>query len=121
MRTMVAVLICAGLIHMALTVPVVTAETVDTRPDTWTATDGLGRTVPGYEQVGPPRPGKAVGIFYFLWLGQHRTAGPYDVTRILATQPDAMGRAERGRAVRNGDVAISGNRGESCDPRGRVR
>jgi len=92
MRTVVAVLICAGLIRMALTVPVVAAETVDTCPDTWTATDGLGRTVPGHEQVGPPRPGKAVGIFYFLWLGQHRTAGPYDITRILATQPDAMRR-----------------------------
>lgn len=43
---------------------------VDTFADTWTATDGLGRTVPGHEQVGPPRDGKFVGMFYFLWLGR---------------------------------------------------
>jgi hypothetical protein len=63
---------------------------IDTFPDTWTATDGLGRTLPGHQQVGPPRPDKYVGIFYFLWLGQHGTDGPYDITKILATQPQAM-------------------------------
>lgn len=67
---------------------------VDTFADTWTATDGLGRTVPGHEQVGPPRDGKFVGMFYFLWLGQHGTGGPYDITRILSLHPDAMSRAD---------------------------
>lgn len=62
----------------------------DTQPDTWVATDGLGRTVPGHEQVGPPRPGKFVGAFYFLWMGQHGTGGPYDITKILAAHPGAM-------------------------------
>lgn len=30
-----------------------------------------------------------VGIFYFLWLGEHGKSGPYDVTKILAADPDA--------------------------------
>lgn len=62
----------------------------DRYPDTWVATDHLGRKVSTHEDVGGPRDGKFVGIFYFLWLGQHRSAGPYDVTRILAKHPDAM-------------------------------
>lgn len=63
---------------------------IDTFADTWVATDNLGRAVPTYEQAGPPRPGKYVGVFYFLWLGQHGTDGPYDITRILAANPGAM-------------------------------
>jgi len=58
--------------------------------DTWVATDALGRKLSTHEQVGPPRAGKFVGIFYFLWMGQHGTDGPYDVTKILAEHPDAM-------------------------------
>lgn len=34
-------------------------------PDTWGAVDGLGRVLPDYRQVGPPKPDKTVGIFYF--------------------------------------------------------
>lgn len=64
--------------------------TWDCYPDTWVATDGLGRTVPTHEVVGPPRSGKTVGVFYFLWLGEHGKGGPYDVSRILAANPDAM-------------------------------
>lgn len=62
----------------------------DTCPDTWAATDALGRTIATAEQVGPPRTGKFVGIFYFLWHGQHGTGGPYDITKILARDPHAM-------------------------------
>jgi hypothetical protein len=54
----------------------------------WAATDGLGRNVPGYEECGRPREGKFVGIFYFLWLGQHDSQGPYNITEILK-QPEA--------------------------------
>jgi len=63
---------------------------VDTFADTWAATDALGRTLPDAEEAGPPREGKSVGIFYFLWLGQHGTDGPYDITKILAQDPDAL-------------------------------
>ena len=62
----------------------------DTFADTWTATDALGRTLPMYAQVGPPRKDRYVGLFYFLWLGAHVKGGPYDITRILAAHPDAM-------------------------------
>ncbi|MCS6776215.1 MAG: hypothetical protein RMJ43_09510 [Chloroherpetonaceae bacterium] len=62
----------------------------DTFSDTWTATDALGRTLPGYEQVGPPRKNRTVGIFYFLWHGEHVQGGPYDITKILQQDPEAM-------------------------------
>ncbi len=54
--------------------------------DTWTATDVLGRTLPAYEQAGPPRTGP-VGLFYSLWFGQHGTGGPYDIAKLLAANP----------------------------------
>lgn len=59
----------------------------DTFSDTWVATDALGRTLPGYAECGPPREGRCVGIFYFLWLGEHGTEGPYDITQRLAANP----------------------------------
>ncbi|TLS52347.1 hypothetical protein FE782_10255 [Paenibacillus antri] len=31
-----------------------------------------------------------VGIFYFLWLGQHGTEGPFDNANILAAAPEAV-------------------------------
>lgn len=62
----------------------------DTFSDTWVATDGLGRTLPMHEQVGPPREKRWVGLFYFLWLGQHGEAGPFDISRILAADPGAI-------------------------------
>ncbi len=62
----------------------------DLLSDTWVATDALGRVVPTHPKVGPPRPDRTVGIFYFLWHGEHVQGGPYDVTRILAQDPEAM-------------------------------
>ncbi len=59
----------------------------DLRSESWVATDALGRTLPGYEECGPPRANRTVGMFYFLWLGQHGTGGPYDITRLLAADP----------------------------------
>jgi hypothetical protein len=62
----------------------------DTFSDTWVATDALGRRVPTRDDVGPPRADRTVGIFYFLWHGEHVQGGPYDVTKILAQDPQAM-------------------------------
>jgi len=67
----------------------------DLMSDTWLATDALGREVPGYEQCGPPKPGRAVGIFYFLWLGTHGT-NLFDISRMLAAKPDAPAFGPRG-------------------------
>jgi hypothetical protein len=67
----------------------------DIYPDTWVATDALGRTMPDDSVVGPLKHGqrRVVGIFYITW---HRDslAGmkkPYvaDVSRILAADPKA--------------------------------
>ena len=64
----------------------------DTFADTWVATDGLGRSLPTGEEVGPPRPKRSVGIFYFLWLPGNVTDhyGPFDNTKIMAADPRAL-------------------------------
>lgn len=58
----------------------------------WPAVDGLSRKLPAQREVGPPRPNRFAGIFYFLWLGQHdrSSAGPFVVNDILAKHPDAL-------------------------------
>lgn len=66
------------------------AQGRDTMPDTWVGADGLGRVLPGSAEAGPPKAGKTVAMFYFLWLGAHENGGPYDITRILQQDPDAM-------------------------------
>jgi hypothetical protein len=70
----------------------------DTRPDTWAAMDALGREVPtrgGKNSFVPaPRANRFVGMFYLLWLGEHGSAGPFDITKILARDPQAMQKPE---------------------------
>ena len=51
------------------------------------AVDALGRAVP--EPGAAVRAGRQVGIFYFLWCGEHGKKGPYDVSKILAADPKA--------------------------------
>lgn len=62
----------------------------DAGPDTWVATDALGRRLPSATETGPPRADRTVALFYFLWHGAHIQGGPYDVSRILAQDPQAM-------------------------------
>ena len=62
----------------------------DNMSDTWVVTDALGRKVPIVPEVPAPRADRRVGIFYFLWHGAHIQGGPFDVTKILAADPDAM-------------------------------
>lgn len=57
------------------------AEVWDTFSDTWVATDDLGRSLPQFEQTGPPRTDRTVGIFYYTWNGPHG----YDVPRLAPT------------------------------------
>ena len=58
----------------------------------WPAVDGLGRALPTAQEVGAPKAGRFVGIFYFLWLGQHDQPGegPFDVAKIMSGHPDAL-------------------------------
>lgn len=67
------------------------ATPVDLFSDTWVATDGAGRVVPGFAECGPVKPDKWVGIFYWTWHVPQRF-GPNDNTRILA---EASGAAVR--------------------------
>jgi len=85
--------------------------------DTWVATDALGRQLPGYEECGEVRENRTVGIFYFLWLGQHGTRGPFDITKLLTENPDGpewgppgafhhWGRAELGYYLSDSEYVI---------------
>lgn len=58
----------------------------DLMSDTWLATDALGRELPGFDECGPPKANRNVGIFYFLWLGTHGTK-LYDLSEIVAKNP----------------------------------
>ena len=65
----------------------------DIFPDTWVASDALGRTMPDYEAVGPVKKDqrRVVGIFYIAWHRDAAHAGksPYsaNVSKILAVDP----------------------------------
>ena len=82
----------SALLVFAMSSSTINADASDRYSDTWVATDALGRSVSTHDQVGSPRPDKFVGIFYFLWLGQHNKeqGGPYDISKILAQDPDAL-------------------------------
>lgn len=60
----------------------------DLQADTWVATDALGRSLPTYEECGPRKENRYVGMFYFLTHNQNGQAnGPNDVTKIKAANP----------------------------------
>lgn len=56
----------------------------------YTAVDELDRKSLTHTEVPQPRDDRYVGIFYFLWLGQHGADGPYDVTKIIEEDPNAV-------------------------------
>ena len=67
----------------------------DIFPDTWVATDALGRTMPDYAAVGPVKTDqrRVVGIFYLTWHSDPLATlkSPYaaDVSRVLAADSKA--------------------------------
>ena len=67
----------------------------DLYPDTWVATDAIGRTMPTHEQTGDKKSDKrrVVGMFYITWHTQdlHNQPSPYtgDITQILLKDPKA--------------------------------
>ena len=67
----------------------------DLYPDTWVATDALGRTMPQFSAAGPVKEGqrRVVGIFYITWHrdGLAKVPSPYtaDVTKVLEGDPNA--------------------------------
>lgn len=68
----------------------------------WLAIDELGRQVASPEETPDVRPQKTIGIFYFLWLDAtsediptdpntpSNMPRPYDLTKILALDPNAV-------------------------------
>jgi hypothetical protein len=88
-RTMIAIALALSLTSSAAGTKAA-EDARDIRSDTWAATDALGRTLPSLPEVGPPRSGKFVGIFYFLWLGQAGDLGPLDVSKILGQDRSAL-------------------------------
>ena len=61
----------------------------DTFSDTWVATDALGRSLPSSAEAGLPRKNRTVGAFYFLWHYPNAGRGPFDISEILARDPQA--------------------------------
>jgi hypothetical protein len=67
----------------------------DIYPDTWVATDAVGRTMPDFAAVGPVKKDqrRVVGIFYITWhtdaLGTLKSPYTADVSKVLAGDPKA--------------------------------
>ena len=51
--------------------------------------DGLGRKLPMIDEVGPRRPDRYVGIFYFVHKGPENSGQPINVTEVLEKYPEA--------------------------------
>ena len=50
-------------------------------------TDDLGRVLPTAAECGPPKAGRAVGLFYWQWHTGLRAGPDYDVSRFLTGHP----------------------------------
>ena len=59
----------------------------DAYQDTWVAMDGLGRLTPDYQQCGPVKKDKTVGMFYWTWHTPNPD-GPNDNTKLIAAAKD---------------------------------
>jgi hypothetical protein len=64
-------------------------EPRDTMPDTWAATDALGRALPMSAEVGVPKANRTVGIFYFNWQAAFGNKEVHDIAKILKANPTA--------------------------------
>lgn len=58
--------------------------------DRLAAIDGLQRELPGYEEAGPVRENKYVGIFFHTWHDWDASRGSRNVTEILKEHPDIV-------------------------------
>ena len=59
------------------------SQSRDTMPDTWSATDALGRALPRMAEAGEFKPNRTVGIFYFNWQASFGNKAVYDISKIL--------------------------------------
>ncbi|WP_052188282.1 hypothetical protein [Cellulophaga sp. Hel_I_12] len=56
--------------------------------DTWVATDALGRKLPTYDECGPKKEDRFVGMFYFITHNDPDALGPFNVSKIIAKNPE---------------------------------
>ncbi len=98
----------------------------DLSPDTWVATDALGRAMPDYATVGPVKEDqrRVVGIFYITWHrdGLAKMKSPYaaDVSKILAAE--SFGASGREKPPLDRRVLPLGRTGDGIfSEQGRVR
>ncbi len=82
-------------------------QTTATETGSLAATDALGR-----QAVSAGQSEKKVGIFYFLWNGEHSQSGPYDITKIIENDPLAYTSVERWEAAGGGPYAVWHHWGE---------
>ncbi|MEI6578172.1 MAG: hypothetical protein WCN92_01765 [Eubacteriales bacterium] len=61
-------------------------DTIMNKNGSLACVDSLGREIVSSGSTSK----KKVGIFYFLWQGVHGTGGPYDNSKIVANNPDAI-------------------------------
>lgn len=60
--------------------------------DQWVATDALGRVLPGYDESGAYRPGKFIGMFYFIWHANLRLGNENPIRtskQVFEENPDS--------------------------------
>ncbi len=55
----------------------------------WTAVDGLGRTLPLYQDIGNKKQ-RTVGIFYWTWHNHNSKQRPANLNQILVEHPEAI-------------------------------
>ncbi|MBL9185885.1 MAG: hypothetical protein JNK23_00260 [Opitutaceae bacterium] len=57
----------------------------------WPATDALDRTLPvAHTGAGGVRPGRTVGIFYFLWHERNLSDPAFNISQLVAQDPDIL-------------------------------
>ncbi len=68
------------------------SQSQNVNSDQWSATDGLGRKLPGETEVGPPKKDKFVAIFYWTWHqgDNDTTCQVKNITEIVRKYPEAM-------------------------------
>jgi hypothetical protein len=61
---------------------------LDAMPDTWVATDGLGRTLPTHAETGDVREGKYIGLFFWTWHSGQSHNRAVNVNDLIERHPE---------------------------------
>jgi len=56
--------------------------------DQWVVTDALDRKLPTYDECGPVKKDRYVGMFYFVTHNHPGGRGPFDVSKIIKADPE---------------------------------